>query len=360
VQIEVIGVDQLRPDHLAAWVKLHQQNESAASPFLRPEYVIAVGRARANVEIAVLKTAGEYVGFFPFERGSSGLGRAVGQTMCDGVGIVTAALVPVNIDEVLRACSLSEWRFEHLNPSQLPFQPYHSYLSPAAYIDISEGFDVYRDDKAAAGSKAIQQSERKLRKMSRELGPVRLELDTADPQALEKLLTFKSAQMARKKYPDVFQEPWLKDVLQSLCGTHVDGFSGLLSTLYAGDRIVAVHVGLQSHGLFTSWIPAYDMTLANYSPGLIMHVEIAKRAPDLGINRIDLGRGINQLKSSLMSGVEPLAVGSVKRPTVRRSARQLRYRVEALARKNLSGIPRRLAKKALLAYRSVRYRSGGK
>jgi hypothetical protein len=88
-------------------------------------------------------------------------------------------------------------------------------------------------------------------------------------------------------------------------------FSGVLSALYVGNRLAAVHLGMRSFGVLHFWFPAYDPELGKYSPGLVLLVEMARAAAALGIRRIDLGRGNERYKRSLMSGAIPLAEGAV-------------------------------------------------
>ena len=98
-----------------------------------------------------------------------------------------------------------------------------------------------------------------------------------------------------------------------------DGFSPLLSTLHAGDQLIAVHLALRSNNVVASWIPTYEQDFSKYSPGLILHVELARWAAEVGIERIDLGRGENQMKASLMSGAFPVAIGSIDRRFIQRT-----------------------------------------
>lgn len=334
MQFEIAGAGQLTSEQLSVWRTLHAQGLCGGSPFLRPEYVLAVARFRANVEVALAKSAGEIVAVFPFERVRSSLGQAAGGLMSDGDGIVAGQGVSVDLPALLRACSLSEWRFEHLDTAQALFKPYCSYLAPAAIIDLSKGMQHYLDTKSASGSRILQQSQRKKRKINRELGPVKFVFRSDEAEVLDKLLEMKSAQLAKKGKVDVFQEIWLSRTIKELAGIDHSGFTGCLSALYAGDKIIATHIGLRSHGVFTSWIPAYDMSFAAYSPGLVMHLELLQHTAEQGVEKIDLGRGINQLKSSLMTHSAPLAVGCVRRKRLRSRVRQfgvqVNYRMKKL------------------------------
>jgi hypothetical protein len=84
--------------------------------------------------------------------------------------------------------------------------------------------------------------------------------------------------------------------------------------------------------VLASWIPAFNPVHGKYSPGLVLQVTLAREAADLGIRRIDLGRGYNQTKSSLMSGALPMALGTVDRRPLCRMLRSGWYRAGNLVR----------------------------
>jgi len=97
-----------------------------------------------------------------------------------------------------------------------------------------------------------------------------------------------------------------------------------------------------------SWVPAYHAALAKYSPGVVLHLELAKAAAGEGIRRIDLGRGENPMKLGLKSGASPVAIGSVERRPLRAVWTAGWYGARALAHASpLCGAP-------LRAFRRVR------
>jgi CelD/BcsL family acetyltransferase involved in cellulose biosynthesis len=91
----------------------------------------------------------------------------------------------------------------------------------------------------------------------------------------------------------------------------------MLSALYFGEQLGALHLGLRSQGVLHYWLPAYDPLLARYSPGTILLLALARNAPALGLHTIDLGKGDEPYKARLMSGSTPLAEGFVDLRTMR-------------------------------------------
>ena len=77
------------------------------------------------------------------------------------------------------------------------------------------------------------------------------------------------------------------------------------------NELIAAHMGMRSHSIWHYWFPAYNPRFSKYSPGLILLLKMAESAASLGLSRIDLGRGDEQYKSRLASGVITVSRGSV-------------------------------------------------
>ena len=307
---------ELTESEIARWIALQEADPEVASAFFRPEYAIAVEEARGNVELVLLREDGHLVGVLPFERNSRNVGRAVAWRLSDCHGLVSRLGLNWSPAELVRAAGLVAWKFDHLIASQEPFRRYHHWIDDAPYMDLRGGYDVYCAQREAATT-WIRQGERKKRKLERNVGPVRFEFSTLDGLALEKLLEWKSRQIAKWELYDVFRVDWVVRLLEALQHARSPGFAGALSALYAGEHLAAVHFGLKSHRHFCAWIPTHNPELAVYSPGLLLHLELAKCAAEGGYERIDLGRGLNDLKRSLASGNIRLAIGAVDtRPAI--------------------------------------------
>jgi CelD/BcsL family acetyltransferase involved in cellulose biosynthesis len=88
-------------------------------------------------------------------------------------------------------------------------------------------------------------------------------------------------------------------------------FRGMLCAVYFGERLAAARFGLRSGNVLHGSIMAYNPELASYSPGSILLVQTARAAQDLGISRIDLGKGPEQYKQQFKSGETTVAEGAV-------------------------------------------------
>lgn len=299
----------------AVWAKRRDLNPALHSAFFHPEFTHRVGSVRNNVEIAVLEEANEIIGFFPYERKTPHVGVPVGGILSDYHGVIAAADVPVDPQAILRGCGLSAWDFSHVPKSQSVFSTYAHYEIPSPCIDLSMGYEFYVRRQKESGSEAIKQTERRQRRLVRELGELRFVADDASPSAFDQVLRWKSEQYRKTGSPDLFTETDAGAILRAMSGASAPGFRGILSTIYVGDKLLAGHFGIMSEHHWHYWFPSYAASVEQYSPGLILLLKMAEYAPTIGIDLIDLGGGMARYKQSLMTHSTSLLGGSVERPS---------------------------------------------
>jgi CelD/BcsL family acetyltransferase involved in cellulose biosynthesis len=185
-------------------------------------------------------------------------------------------------------------------------------------MDLSGGFDSYRRRRDNPQSKLFRKTQQKYRKLEREVGPIRFEPHSDDTAAFRRLIEWKSDQYRRTQTGDVLQRGWTVDLLQQVLRRQHDDFAGMQSVLYVGDDVAAVQVGMRSRGVLHYWFIAHNPAYAQYSPGALLLVSIARAAATLGIRRIDLGKGDEAFKSRYTTGATGVASGAVDlRPLVR-------------------------------------------
>jgi CelD/BcsL family acetyltransferase involved in cellulose biosynthesis len=94
--------------------------------------------------------------------------------------------------------------------------------------------------------------------------------------------------------------------------------------VYAGDHLIAAHFGLRADNVLHWWFPVYDHEFANLAPGWILLRELVSAAPELGITRIDLGRGEDEYKRRAKTGETSVRGGVVSRSSTQRALRRVR------------------------------------
>lgn len=352
-RISCISGRSLDREHVAAWSRIQRDNPDLASPYFRPEFAQAVASIRDDVEIAVIEDGNQPVAFFPFQRAGWNVGKPVGGRLSDFHGMVAGPDAEWNPEDLLNRCRLSAWDFDHLPLSQERLRPYNVAVAPSPHIELGAGFDAY-SKQMNAKSDELKQALRKGRKLEREVGPLRFEWHTGERCIFETLLRWKTQQYHSTHLTNVFSFPWTVALLERVLELQDEAFAGVLSALYVGDRLLAMHLGMRSFDVLHSWFPAYDREFYRFSPGLLLLAELCRAAPEQGIRRIDLGKGEEQYKTSFMTGATLVGEGEVIRKNLVRLMRRSWVRTRDWVKSSPLRGPARVPAGMLRRYREWR------
>lgn len=356
-RIDVISGRELTPEHLARWRRIQSEQSLLHSPYFCPEFTTLTAAVRDDVEVGLLYDERDgLAGFFPFQRQSRWRGRPVGGPLSDYQGLIRRAEGRVDPKELLRGCKLRSWEFDHLLADQPSLQPYHEAATCSPVIDLSQGYAAYRDDVRRV-TRQLATVERKRRKMTREIGPLRFEVHVTDEGDLERLFQWKSEQYRRTENVDVFAYPWTKRLLRRILATQTEDFAGLFSTLHVGDELLAAHLGMRSRTVWHYWFPAYNQQFRKFSPGLLLLLEMVKHAPSLGLQIIDLGKDDARYKRQFSNASVPLAEGSVPRRDLQQRLSRTGHQVAEFIRGTPLAVPARIPSRVVRRVRTwMRYR----
>jgi CelD/BcsL family acetyltransferase involved in cellulose biosynthesis len=314
------------------------------SPFLSPEFTLAVGRLRRQARVAVLCEGPRTVGFFPFELRTHGVGVPIAGAISGCQGLMHAPdLVEWDPQQLLQACGLAVWKFDHLADEQKPFERYKRLRTPSPIMDLSGGYDAflarqYRKSSGPADSRPVKTSLKELaykeRRLARDVGDLRFVFNSSDPAALRTLMAWKAAQYQRTGATDMFARPWVVGLLEDVFETRTDHFAGVLSELYAGDELVAIQFGLRCGPVLAGWHLTYNAGLPRYSPGLLQILHLARAAAASGIQTIHMGRGATAYKAMFSSSQDLfVAEGQVVRRSSGAALHSVRYASEHRVRR---------------------------
>jgi CelD/BcsL family acetyltransferase involved in cellulose biosynthesis len=335
----IMNISVIRPSELDSglcrrWADIVAANAALSSPYFAPEYTQAVASVRDDVYVGVMRDGQDIVGFFPFQRGLGRTGRQVGGPFTDCQGVIVSPEAEWSAEELVRGCGLSLWQFDHVIASQEQFRPWRRVLTCSPMVDLPNGFAAYADTLRGAGSKQMQRLGQKQRGFERDEGPLRFEMNMRDVSALRQLLGWKSQQYLESGLVDAFRFPWTQALLERILGTQSDGFGGVLSALYANDRLAAVHMGMRSRTVWHYWFAAYAHEFARYSPSLLLFAEMARAAETLGLTAIDMGKGPEEYKSLFATSAVLIMEGCVELPSLARTLRTARQSAEDWVRRS--------------------------
>lgn len=303
-----------------AWHVLRSANPSLDSPYFDPGFARAVDSSGPPVFVCVREDRGEIRGLFAFHRDRHIL-RPVGWPGADFQAPIEAEGSNIAPLELLRS-RRDAVVFDHLLGSCTEFDPWIERRRSSPYIDVTGGLDGYLGRASQAGKSNLAQARRRTAKAEREVGPIRFVSDSTDPELLERVVELKRRQYAATGSKDYFAPTHRRSLVGNLLNLRGSEFAGMLSGVYAGDKLLAAHFGLRSHNVLHWWFPVYDPGFGHLAPGWILLRELIVAAPALGITRIDLGRGDDEYKRRAKTGESIVCEAYVTRNPLRRSARR--------------------------------------
>ncbi len=158
----------------------------------------------------------------------------------------------------------------------------------APYVDWS-GFDDFSAFEAYAKSHShfAFRQKRKRRALEKQFGAaVTFLAHDPRPGLLERCFAWKSAQYVESGFVDVMQ-----GAAPQLFRALYDEGALLVSSLCAGEALLAVHLGVRHAGVFYYWVPAYDPDLRKHSPGTLLIEDMMQASYEAGDGVFDFLEG---------------------------------------------------------------------
>jgi CelD/BcsL family acetyltransferase involved in cellulose biosynthesis len=345
LRVDIIDADQLCGALADRWSYIRHQNPRLASPYFSLDFVKAVARVRNDVEIAVVRRGENIEGFVPFQRSRPHIAEPIGGRLNDVHGVIVSddSRQFELIQRVMQSCGLTAFGFHAIatndpNLEQYAFREVGSY-----FIDLRQGWQTYQQ-WAMEHSSTVARQPQKTRSLQRRFGPIRLEFDCRRSDVLEKLIELKRAKYQRANTFDILSVQWASDLLRELHGVEQPGFEGVLSALYAGDELVAVHFGMMTDQILHYWFPVYDPVFSKYSPGTELILRVAEESSRRGIEKVDLGYGDDAYKFRFCNARENLICGQVTFNRFAFAIAKRRFEI----RQRLKGIPLKPLAKSIL------------
>ena len=311
------------------WSLLQQSDSNFASPFFCPEFTSSLALYRNDIYIAFMEENGDVVGFFPFRLGKYSIAKPL--CMSDYQGIVVKKGVSWKIEDVLKSCGLVAWDFFQLITPQTALQKMDSLkMISSLIINLSDGYEAYIAKLIKTRVERMKDIFRQFRKIEQEVGTINFKQDISDISTLHKILEWKTAKYKGDQW---WLETWVVKTLETIFLTRNNNFKGMLSALYAGQELIAVHFGMRSGKILHWWFPAYDKRFGKYSPGIILLLKAAEACSSLGIEIIDFGAGDEDYKRLLSNDSILIGEGCFEIPSLITLGRKLFRDIKTCIRK---------------------------
>ena len=158
-------------------------------------------------------------------------------------------------------------------------------------MDLSEGFAAYEQARLPFAKSAFKAIRTRLAKAEVQFGPVTHRFHDARITSLDALRAWKTAQFAATGQVDVLDVAWVRALVEDLRSGARPDLNAQISSLFFGNRLVAVHLGLRTATTLHYWFPAYDPAVQELSPGNLLLYRMAEAAAAEGVRQIHLGSG---------------------------------------------------------------------
>jgi CelD/BcsL family acetyltransferase involved in cellulose biosynthesis len=348
VQIDVVRPWELTAHAVERWEALRAADPTLETPFLSPHWARAVARAQGPVaddrglRVVVLGGLADPKGFMAV-RTSAFTAMPPGAPMCDYQGLVAEAGLEIDPRRIVEALGVGRLDFSHMLESQAAFAPMARGRDDSWVVDVADGFAAYAAERRAAGVNALKDTDRKRRKVERELGPITFTAFSRSRADFDQLTTWKRDQWRATGQTDVFAAGWPLRLVRDLFAGRDPDFGGVLFTLHIGDRLAAAQMNLRGGRTLHSWIIGHDAEFERCSPGMLLFQDILRWMDDVPYSRLDLGAGAYRFKRELanqMVGVTHGFVGGLSAASLmRETAYALRKAAEALPLGPVSELP---------------------
>ena len=309
------------------------QDHQAAyqTPFLSPQHALVADTVMDDVWVLVISDDHGPTAFLPLQR-TGDRGRPLLDACNDGDGMVQRSGASLDVSGALRQVGLASFTFGHTPVVADGLCRFHEARALSSIVDLPFGFEDYAQQLRDRGSSVLSEAARKARRLAREEGDLRFDIDVEEGGAAAILVRMKAEQLPPVERERFLAAPVGEFITAAGRLPASEDYESILSVLWAGDTPVAVHWGLRRGPLLVSVVPAYSTALARCSPGLLLHIELLRQVEKLGVTRLELGLGANPVKKRLRTGTQALAAGTVEANPFRLVARRARNAGRALGR----------------------------
>ncbi|MDO9473214.1 MAG: GNAT family N-acetyltransferase [Caulobacter sp.] len=285
--LETVTPAELSPDELDLWASFVAADPRFSSPYFHPRFTQIAGEVAPGAAVSILHRRGRVVGFFPHQR-RGGAAQPIGAPLNDYHAVITEPGLDIPLEalpDLIGAASLgvTGWSGPGAEGEGV-------IARQTLQADLSDGWAAYDAGRRADWHKYFKDKDRARRSLERDHGAVLARTDSRDPALLERLIALKSDQYRRSRLHDIFACGWTADLLRALLAdTAVQGFGARLAVLEAGGEPVAFEYGLHAGAHYHFWFPAYEASVARYSPGILLSLETMRQGSAEGFRVFDYG-----------------------------------------------------------------------
>lgn len=322
----------------AAWAAMMAETPHLRRAFFSHGFALACEEATGLARAALIRNReGALVAILPFQFPDArsrllGVAERVGGGISDHCGLIARPGTRIAPGRLAALAGVGVLFFDHLSDGQDSFGLVASEARPGHVIELPDGAAAYFAWLGSTNKSFLQDTERRLRRLEKEFGPPQFSL-TMNPAiaSVDELLEAKRAQYARTGASDSLAGHGRLRIIRALVETKRPDCTPVLTTLAAGGRVLARHLGLLHAGNLSYWFPVYDPDARKVSPGRMLLWHTLQQADAHGIRLIDRGEGDSQAKRDFATGQRQFGILNMRAPGWRgllaRAAQSLAWRL---------------------------------
>lgn len=339
MRIETAHPKFLDESDIARWRALQAADPDLASPCLTPEWARIIGEARPDARICIIEDGAAYFGA---QRMSRFTAMGLGAPISDYQGMIAQPGLHVDAAALCRALKVGRIDLTHVPAGQTILDGAVAHSEGSWISETAGGRAAYEANLKAQRAEFVRQTDKKLRKLTKEHGEVRFAV-SRDRADFEALLAWKRAQLELTGQPAIWDTPWVRQVIDACFDAQSEHFAGLLFTMHVGDRLAAANFCVRSASAVNMWIIAHVDAFEAGSPGVQLARWVIGWAGDQGLDEVDFGPGEYRYKRQLATTQRQLewgvASGLSFSGAVRRTEYALRAKIERLPSPKLAALP---------------------
>lgn len=280
------------------WRALCESHVQYQSPLLSVEFAQLVATVRSDVRFLTVRKSGALMAAMAIHARPFGLARPIGSPFADLAGPLLAKGYVPDLPSLLRRVGLSAYRAESVvDPWNALSGPGVTEGESAWTIALGEQTpDAYMEACRAANPKRLKNFRRLRRRLDEAHGPVAFVHGPVEPLALSNLLAWKSQQFNDSGLVDVVTATNSAEILHAVARADGPGLQGYMTALMAEGRLYAGHFGVRLGNQFHPWISAYDATLSEFGPGVLLLKEALEHMTETGLSHYCLAGGHDHYK----------------------------------------------------------------
>jgi CelD/BcsL family acetyltransferase involved in cellulose biosynthesis len=307
-----------------AWSALQQTSRELDSPFLSPDWALAVEAAEgpeSTARVAIFREETGPRAFVPLSVPFQ-TARPLGGAMCDYQAFVAEPGYAVDPVALIETLGVARFDFSNVLRSQTALAPYFKGVLPAYSADLSQGYERYAvwmgENQGILGDLQGLRTE-----IEATTGPLRYRAMSRCRDDLEQMLAWRVDPV----------EPWAQRLIEGLFSRREQSFGGGFFTLHCGERLIAAQFYLRGQRTLHAWLSAHDRAMDRFWPGLLLSAGIMRWMDDKPYDTVDFGVGGAFLGRHLCNVVRNVGIGTVAHPQPSSLLRSAAERMRAAAGK---------------------------